>query len=225
LSVVKVLRETDRSKLLLWSVMFLMTLSVLFYSEIAFLSPSNPARPHHHSIRWWLIPHLLCGITAICCGPLQFSTRLRRHNPLFHRTVGKVYVLAVLIGASFAFYMDLTVENHSTWQIAAGPVLHSTTWFFTALIAYRTAITRSFQVHRQWMIRSYLITFTFVLVRLPNPIPAWRNMSDPSFSLVLVLLMFFCYFIADVVLNLREITKKRTGTQAAPEAAARAIAV
>jgi len=222
-SVGKIVRETDRSKLLLWGVMFLMSLSVIFSSEIAFLSPSNPVRPHHYAIRWWLIPHLLCGITAMLTGPFQFSTRLRQRSPVVHRTIGKVYVIAVLIGASFAFYMDLTVEDHATWLIAAGPVLHSLTWFFTALIAYRTAITRSFQVHRQWMIRSYLITFTFMLVRFPNPIRAWRDMSDLSFSMVLVLLMFLCYFGADVALNLKEITTKRTAERSSPKPAPRAI--
>ena len=52
MSVIKIVRETDRSKLLLWGIMFLMSLSVIFYSEIAFLSPSNPVRPHHYAIRW-----------------------------------------------------------------------------------------------------------------------------------------------------------------------------
>ena len=59
------------------------------------------------------------------------------------------------------------------------------------------------------MIRSYLITFTFVLVRLPNPIRAWREMSVVSFGIVLPLLMFLCYFGVDVALNWSEIVSKR----------------
>jgi hypothetical protein len=59
------------------------------------------------------------------------------------------------------------------------------------------------------MIRSYLFTFTFVLVRSPNPIRAWREMSDPDFSIDVPLLMFLCYFGADIALNWREITTKR----------------
>lgn len=205
MNVTKIVRDTNRPKLALWSVMFLLGLFVLFYSEIAFLFPSNPSWPHHHAIRWWLIPHLLCGATAMLTGPWQFSTRLRKARPAVHRTIGKIYVIAVVIGASLAFYMDLTVEDHATWQIAAGPVCHSLGWLFTALIAYRTALTRSFAVHRQWMIRSYLVTFTFVLVRVPNFLRAWREMSDESFSIVLLLLMFFCFYGADIGLNLREI--------------------
>lgn len=217
MNVIKIVRDTNRPKLALWSVMFLLGLFVLCYSEIAFLFPSNPARPHHYAIRWWLIPHLLCGATAMFTGPWQFSTRLRRARPAFHRTLGKIYVTAVVIGASFAFYMDLTVENHSTWQISAGPLCHSLGWLFTAVIAYRTALTRSFAVHRQWMIRSYLVTFTFVLVRVPNFLKAWRDMNDLSFSIVLLLLMFFCFYGADIALNLREILGSAHKTAVKPQ--------
>jgi len=86
---------------------------------------------------------------------------------------------------------------------------HPSAWGLTALFAYQTAVTRNFNVHGQWMIRSYLITFTFVLVRVPNPIRRWREMSDLNFGIVLALLMFLCYFGADLVLNWREITIKR----------------
>jgi hypothetical protein len=210
LNVIQFVRETKNSKLALWSVLLAMGLSVLFYSEIAYLSPSDPSHPHFYAMRWWLVPHLLCGVTAMFSGPFQFSTRLRKHNPRLHRTMGKVYVIAVVIGASLAAYMDLTVDVHTNWILNVGYLSHPLAWGLTALIAYRTAVTRNFNVHRQWMIRSYLITFTFVLVRLPNPIRAWREMSDPNFGIVLPMLMFLCFFGTDIVLNWREITTKRT---------------
>jgi hypothetical protein len=206
----KIVRETKASKLALWGTMFAMGLSVLFYSETAYLSPSDPSRPHFYVIRWWLVPHLLCGVTAMFSGPFQFSTRLRKRNPHLHRTMGKVYVIAVVIGSLLAAYMDVTVDLNPNWVVNAGYLSHPVAWGLTALIAYRTAVTRSFNVHRQWMIRSYLITFTFVLVRLPNPIRAWREMSDPNFAIVLPLLMFLCYFGVDIVLNWKEIATKRT---------------
>jgi len=205
----QIVRETKPSKLVLWGTLFAMGLSVLFYSELAYLRPSDPSRPHYYAIRWWLIPHLLCGMTALFSGPFQFSTRLRKHNPHLHRTLGKIYVIAVLAGAAAAAYMDVTVDVHTNWMLSAGYLSHPFAWGLTALIAYRTAVTRNFNVHRQWMIRSYLITFTFVLVRLPNPIRAWREMSDANFSIVLPLLMFLCYFGADIAFNWSEIVSKR----------------
>ncbi|HZL51203.1 MAG TPA: DUF2306 domain-containing protein [Terracidiphilus sp.] len=210
MNLIQIVRETKSSKLALWSVMFAMGLFVLLYSEIAFLSPSDPSRPHFYAIRWWLVPHLLCGITAMFSGPFQFSTRLRKHNPHLHRTLGKVYVIAVVLGASLAAYMDLTVDIDPNWMVNAGFLSHPLAWGLTALIAYRTAVTRSFNVHRQWMIRSYLITFTSILVRLPNPIRAWREMSNANFAIVLPLLIFLCFIGADIPQNWHEITTRRT---------------
>ena len=209
MNVIQIVRETKRSKLALWSVMIAMGLSVLFYSEIDYLRPSDPSYPHYYAMRWWLLPHMLCGITAMFSGPFQFSTRLRKHNPRLHRTLGKVYVIAVVIGACLAVIMDLTVDIDPNWMINAGYLIHPLAWGLTALVAYRTAVTRNFNVHRQWMIRSYLITFTFVLVRLPNPIRSWREMSNANFAIVLPLLMFLCFIGADIAQNWREITTKR----------------
>lgn len=207
--MIQFIRATKGSKLAVWSVMLAMGLSVLLYSEIAFLSPSDPSRPHFYKMRWWLLPHILCGVIATFSGPFQFSTRLRKHRPRFHRTLGKIYVIAVVIGASLAAYMDVTFDLRTSWMVNIAYLSHPLAWGLTALIAYRTAVTRNFNVHRQWMIRSYLITFTFVLVRVPNPIRAGREMSDLNFGFVLALLMFLCYFGADLALNWREITTKR----------------
>ena len=207
--MVKIVQETKTSKLALWGTMFAMSLSVLFYSEMAYLRPSDPLYSHHYSIRWWLLPHILCGATALFTGAFQFSTRLRKYNPHLHRTLGKVYVIAVLIGAALATYIDLTFDYHTNWMVNAGYLSHPFAWGLTALIAFRTAVTRNFNVHRQWMIRSYLITFTFVLVRFPNPIRYWRELSDPDFSILLPLLMFLCYIGADLFLNWKEVATKR----------------
>jgi uncharacterized membrane protein len=152
---------------------------------------------------------MFCGVIAMFSGPFQFSARLRKHSPQLHRTLGKIYVISVAIGALLATYIDLTVDVHASWMVNIGFLSHPFAWGLTAVIAYRTAVTRNFNVHRQWMIRSYLITFTFVLVRLPMPIRTWREMSETSFSIVTPVLMFLCYFGADVALNWREISTKR----------------
>ena len=44
--MIQFLRETKSSKLALWSVMLAMSLSVFFYTEIAYLYLSDPNRPH-----------------------------------------------------------------------------------------------------------------------------------------------------------------------------------
>ena len=137
-----------------------------------------------------------------CCHTC-FAERLRCSPG---RTLGKIDVISVAIGALLATYIDLTFDVHASRMVSIGLLSHPFAWGLTAVIAYRTAVTRNFSVHRQWMIRSYLITFTFVLVRLPMPIRTYREMSETGFSIVTAMLMFLCYFGTDVALNWREIS-------------------
>jgi hypothetical protein len=42
----------------------------------------------------------------------------------------------------------------------------STAWVFTTSIAYAAILRGLVTLHRQWMVRSYLVTFAFVTIRL-----------------------------------------------------------
>jgi hypothetical protein len=55
----------------------------------------------------------------------------------------------------------------------------------------------------------WVTTFTFVPVRSPKRIRAWREMSVANSAIVLPMLMFFCYFGTNIVFNWREITTRR----------------
>ena len=55
--------------------------------------------------KWWLVGHLLGGMTAILIGPFQFSKQFRNRYLKVHRTMGKIYLIAILIGSICAFYI------------------------------------------------------------------------------------------------------------------------
>ena len=45
-------------------------------------------------------------------------------------------------------------------------------WLFTTAVAFAAVLNRKVQIHRQWMVRSYAITTTFVTTRVLTAIPA-----------------------------------------------------
>jgi hypothetical protein len=45
-------------------------------------------------------------------------------------------------------------------------------------MAYRAARNRRFDAHRAWMIRSYVLTWSFVLCRLVGRVPWLANIGD-----------------------------------------------
>jgi len=87
--------------------------------------------------KWWLVGHLVGGMTAILIGPFQFSTQFRNRYLKVHRTMGKIYLIAILIGSICAFYMSFTVAPNfnRAWSVAL--FFLALPWLLTTLMAYR----------------------------------------------------------------------------------------
>lgn len=115
--------------------------------------------------KWWLVGHLIGGMTALLIGPFQFSSSFRNRYLKFHRTLGKIYIVAIIIGSLCAIYMSFTVAKqvNIAWCIAL--FFLAIPWLISVLIAYRMILLKRIPQHKEWMIRSYVITFAFVLFR------------------------------------------------------------
>ena len=118
---------------------------------------------------WWpragyLLPHVLAGLVAIVLGPLQFWPRLRNRQPRIHRITGRVYLSAIVIGSLAG--MALAVASGVTPAYAVGLFCLGLAWLATSAMAFIAVKKRNFGQHQEWMIRSYVLTFAFVVFRL-----------------------------------------------------------
>src|SRR5262245_37425316 len=116
----------------------------------------------------WLLPHVLGGLLAILIGPLQFWSRIRRDYVQVHRWSGRLYLAGVVVGAIASFGLALTSKVTLTY--AAGLASLGLAWLTTAGMAFAAIRHRNFAQHRQWMIRSYVVTMAFVTFRLVEDI-------------------------------------------------------
>jgi uncharacterized membrane protein len=192
----------------LWIMMAAMTLSVIFYSEVPLLR-QRTERAYLGTIQWLIIPHILGGITAILSGPLQFSSRLRRRNPKFHRVLGRVYVLSVFAAAPLAVVLSNHRHDPRAIYFVAANIVQAGTWFLVTVAAFLTARNRHFQQHREWMVRSYAVTFTFVGTRVLQPVPAWNRHSEAGFAMEIIVITFMAILIPDIAFHWRELTARR----------------
>src|SRR6202034_4924682 len=92
----------SRFKTVLWISLGLTVLFVFITSEVLLVTDY----PMYHAYRLQvivdrglLIPHALCGTIALLAGPLQFSSRFRQRHLKLHRVAGRMYFIAVIIGA------------------------------------------------------------------------------------------------------------------------------
>lgn len=183
--------------------------SVTIYSEIPLLR-SPPEKRLFHLIPWLLIPHIIAGITALLSGPLQFSSRLRRRNPKFHRVLGRIYVSAVFIAAPLAIIIAATRHVPQAVFFVTANVVQAGTWLIATTAALITARNRHIQQHREWMVRSYALTFTFVGTRILQPLPAWSHLGRAGLAIAIIMVTFMAILIPDLALHWRELTTRRT---------------
>jgi hypothetical protein len=74
---------------------------------------------------------------------------------------------------------------------------------------------RQIAVHRQWMARSYAVTFTFVSTRVLNLVPAyWSHLGDVLSAVGVIAFTLASIVLVDLGLNWNELTTRRSLTVA-----------
>jgi uncharacterized membrane protein len=113
--------------------------------------------------RGWLLAHVAAGGVALLTGPVQLWLGISHRSMHLHRRLGLAYVMAVAVGSLAAFY--LAGCTSLGWGFAAGISGLGIAWVLTTTLAIG-AVRRGFiEQHKQWMIRSYVVTFAFVTFR------------------------------------------------------------
>jgi len=197
-----------RFKTVLWFLLGLTALFVFITSEVLLVTDC----PMYHAYRLQviadrrlLIPHTLCGVTALLAGPLQFSSRLRQRHLEFHRVLGRIYVISVFTGAFTGVALAAGRPG------LPGTSMQAAAWIVCTSAAFLTARNRQIIQHRQWMVRSYAITFTFVSSRVLNLWPRyWSHLGDTFAAVGVIAFTLVSLLFVDLGLNWRELTTRRT---------------
>ena len=199
--------ERSRFKTVLWISLGLTALFVFITSEVLLVTDY----PMYHAYRLQviadrhlLIPHTLAGIFALVIGPFNFSSRIRQRHLKFHRVLGRIYIISVFIGAATG------VALASGRPGLPGTSMQAAAWIVCTTAAFITARNRQIIQHRQWMARSYAVTFTFVSSRVLNLWPRyWSHLGDSLSAVGVIAFTLASLLIVDLGLNWRELTTRR----------------
>ncbi len=128
-----------------------------------------------------LVPHLVGGLLAITAGLVQIWLGLTNRVSTLHHVLGKVYAAGVLIGSIGGIYLALTIPSPLSY--VAGLFTLSIAWLITTGMALYAIRTRRIEQHREWMLRSYTVTFAFVTYRLTSYwLRRWIHMPDSDLA-------------------------------------------
>ncbi|HJR69186.1 MAG TPA: DUF2306 domain-containing protein [Gammaproteobacteria bacterium] len=165
-------------------VVALVAIFFVYQSVLRYFVWSETVYGYYWEFRLPLIAHVTGGLIALLAGVWQVWTGLNVQAMTVHPWTGRLYVLGVLLGSFGAFVLSFTSALFGfAW--AAGLVCLALAWLATTGTALYAIRKRNLLLHKQWMIRSYIVTFAFVVFRLVTdyvPYEAWWGVSRPEMS-------------------------------------------
>ena len=152
--------------------------------------------------------HLFGGSLALVMGLPQFWMGFRNRFMKVHRWTGRLYLLGVLVGSLSAFMMATTAKQILGFGFAFALFALGVVWIVTTGAAYIAIVKRNILLHKEWMIRSYVVTFSFVTFRILTdnlPYYSWGIGTEQFYPAMVWSGFVFPLLIAEVVLQYRKL--------------------
>jgi Predicted membrane protein (DUF2306) len=184
--------------------------------------------PTQFGIYWprhqWLLAHVIAGMIALLSGPAQLWLGINCRAAIVHRLLGILYVAAVVVSGTCAYY--LAAHTDFGWMFGMGLISMASAWLITTLLAIVAICLRRIEQHREWMIRSYVVTFGFVTFRvLDEAMDIARMGSVLERKAVAAWLAWTApLFLTECVLQGRKIFARQVSAVPLPDASAYTVA-
>ncbi len=153
-------------KAVFWLLICGFSLKFIIQNALPYFSLDAAVLGRWFDYKWWLISHISGGLLALVLGPFQFWKGFRTKYIRAHRVMGGVYLGGILMASIASTYLAWTSALAISTGWAVGLQGLAVAWFATSLMAFRSIRRRKIQLHKEWMIRSYVVTLAFVSFRL-----------------------------------------------------------
>ena len=207
-----VLQPTNRGSLIAWRAANVIVVACLvalgarylINDAIPFLTDvSSGTFGRYWPRRVWLLTHIAGSGLALLVGPFQFWSGLRRRSMRAHRWSGRLYVVGVLIGGSAAFYLASHAGQGPAFGISLGAL--GVAWWTTTGMAYVAIRLGQVRQHKDWVLRSYVVTFTFVTTRTLAELGILPSLGRDPFATLVWLCWSMSLLATEVILQGRKV--------------------
>lgn len=137
-----------------------------FETDVAFLRIKQWII-HHDVWRIAFFVHVLTSMFLLIAGFTQFYNPFKNKMVNIHRTMGKLYIIVLLLLSGPAGFIMSLYANGGLLSQTAFTIL-SVLWVFFTVKAYLAIRNRDFVQHGNFMIRSYALTLSALTLR------AWK---------------------------------------------------
>ena len=120
--------------------------------------------------------HVFSSIFALFAGFTQFSDHILKKYRKIHRLIGRIYVWDILvINFPAGMIMAVYANGHIPSKIAF--IMLDILWFFFTYKGVAAVRKGNIKEHKQYMIRSYALTFSAITLR------TWKLILSRSFNI------------------------------------------
>lgn len=169
-----ILSRTPGLPAVLWAAAIATSALVLWQHAVPVLAGSVLREHTEHA--GLLVVHVLGGLAMLILGAAGLFIGWTRRGFRHHRIVGYGYLLLGSVGAATALALSFKAPHAPrSLYVATGTL--ALVWLVVAAMAFRAARYRRIALHREWMIRSYVLSWTFVGCRLAESFPFFPGLG------------------------------------------------
>lgn len=163
-------------------------------------------RGHLPLVLW----HATGGTLMLFAGAAALYIGWTRRFFRGHKIFGYSY-LAGGSAASIAALVLIVTGAHKNVGINAATGTLAIVWLAVAAMAFRAIRNRRFEQHREWMIRSYVLTWTFVFCRIVQSTPAMMSAGLETLAAAIWVSWVLPLFVCELALQWKHSSKAGLG--------------
>jgi uncharacterized membrane protein len=109
--------------------------------------------------------HIAASPFILLAGVVQFNNYFLKKHKKFHRTIGKAYVLLILLVSAPSGFIMAVYANGGILAKSSFLIISVLWWYFTWK-SYDEIKNKNIAAHRNFMIRSYALTLSAITLRI-----------------------------------------------------------
>ena len=135
--------------------------------------------------------HILLAIISLLTGPLGIMKKIRIKSIKFHRWNGRFYVLSIILNFIPGLYVSFFATGG--WLSTIGFLILNSLWLTTACLGYWYIKKQKVILHSQWMIRSFFLSFSNMLIYIIVAIT--YSLINMPYEISYIIAVWLCWMI------------------------------
>ncbi len=126
--------------------------------------------------------HVIGGTIMLFIGAINLYIGSTSKHFKYHKLLGRIYLIGGTVGVAFVVAVLLSTAHKRdptvTFTNSTISLLTlAAAWLACAGMAYRAVRNQHYGLHRAWIIRSYVLAWSFVFCRLASRVPGVEDLG------------------------------------------------